>query len=566
MARQDPAAPTSSADALDEARQCLQRGEHELGASLARAAWTQAQAAGDNASANRAATLLLLHLQRSGDDEQTLTQGQRALASLGEASDFADRAELLGAMALSADQLDLAGEALDYALAAQDCAQRSGQPVLQCLALSRLARAYTRLNNPTRGIELARQALALAEASGDADQVFRALTMLADAHNEEGEQLASQGRSDEARQRFAQAFESFDRAKRITTAADNPFRQCVALVNRGQALTKTGRLVEALQELDEVRAMARQFGFGRILQAEVEMRATALMGLGRHEETRQLCEAALTDPLVASNDALAPELHERLYQACKAQGDLAAALHHHELLLKLQQRKFRRRSDAQLRVLLARAEIERSRADAQRAAREAQVERERALALQAERDRLQRKAQQLGREAHLDPLSGLPNRRALQARLQPLLEAGAARTPCCLAVIDLDHFKAINDRYGHLLGDEVLRQVGVLLAQGFREPDFVARWGGEEFVALLHGATPAQAFAACERLRLAIAGHRWADIEPTLAVTVSLGVHAIAREQTLDVAIAHADRALYAAKAGGRNRVVLGGEASGAAA
>jgi diguanylate cyclase (GGDEF)-like protein len=126
-------------------------------------------------------------------------------------------------------------------------------------------------------------------------------------------------------------------------------------------------------------------------------------------------------------------------------------------------------------------------------------------------------------------------------------------------MIDLDHFKAINDRHGHLLGDEVLRHVGTLLAQGFREPDFVARWGGEEFVALLHGVTPTQALAACERLRLAIAAHGWSAIEPTLAVTASIGVHAIAGGQALDEAIALADRALYAAKAGGRNRVVLGG-------
>jgi diguanylate cyclase (GGDEF)-like protein len=466
-------------------------------------------------------------------------------------------------MALSADQLDLLGEALDYSVSALDSAQRSGQPVLQCLALSRLSRAYTRLNNPARGIELGRQALALAEAAGDRDQIFRALTMFADAHSEEGEMLAADGKIDEARARFGLAYESFDRAKRVTTTGDNPYRRCIALVNRGQALAKTGRLHDALQELDVVRSLARQHGFGRILLAEVEMRALALIGLERPAEARQLCEAALADPLVAGNEALAPELQERLYQACKAQGDLAAALRHHELLLKLQRRKFRRRSDAQLRVLLARAEIERSRAEAQRAAHEAQAERERALVLQAERDSLQHKAQQLRRDAHLDVLTGLPNRRALELRLQQQLRAAPAAGLGCLAIIDVDHFKSINDAHGHARGDEVLRALGALLAHGIREPDFIARWGGEEFVALLHGATPQQAYTACERLRQSIAAHHWSGIVPALTVSASIGVHALAVGASLDQTMAGADRALYAAKNGGRNRVVLGGAAPG---
>ena len=535
-----------AAGALAEAQRCLDCSDHVRGAAAARAAWEQAAAEGKEPGlAMRAVTLLLLHLQRSGDDEQALTQGQRALASLGESPDPAGRAELLGAMALSADQLDLLGEALDYSVSALDSAQRSGQPVLQCLAMSRLSRAYTRLNNPARGIELGRQALALAEAAGDRDQILRALTMLADAHSEEGEMLAADGQIDEARARFGLAYESFDRARRITTAKDNPYRRCIARVNRGQALTRIGRLADALQELDAVRRLARQYGFARILLAEVEMRATALIGLERPAEARQLCEAALADPLLAGNDALTPELQERLYQACKAQGDLAAALRHHELLLKLQQRKFRRRSEAQ------------------RAAHEAQAERERALVLQAERDSLQHKAQQLRRDAHLDVLTGLPNRRALELRLQQQLRAAPAAALGCLAIIDVDHFKSINDAHGHARGDEVLRALGALLAHGIREPDFIARWGGEEFVALLHGATPQQAYTACERLRQSIAAHHWSGIVPALTVSASIGVHALAVGDSLDQTMARADRALYAAKNGGRNRVVLGGAAPG---
>lgn len=548
----------SAASELDAAERCLERNDHARGTTHARAAWELAMAEHAPGLAMRAATLQLMHLQRSGDDEQTVAQGQRMLASLGPAQDAAARAELLGVMALSADQLDLAGEALDYASTALDCAQRSGQAALQCLALSRLARAYTRLSKPDRGCEFARQALALAQAIGDADQTFRAYTMLGDAQGEEALLLADTGHAALAQERHAASLASFESARRATQGAPNAYRDCVALMNLAQALGRIGRIAQSLQVLDEAVTLSHTHGFTRMLRAQTEIRALALVKLGRTGEARTLCETALADAQTANDDTLAPELHKRLYQACKAQGDLAAALRYHERLFELEQRRFRRRNDAQLRVLLARAEIERSRADAERAAHEAQIERERALVLRAERDRLQHKAQQLGRDAHLDVLTGLPNRRALEARLHDLLQHAGASPAACLAIVDIDNFKAVNDRYGHLLGDEVLRAIGALLAQGVREPDFVARWGGEEFVALLHGATPAQAHAACERLRLAIAAHDWASLASGLAVTASIGVHALTPGDAQDHAIASADRALYAAKRGGRNRVVLG--------
>ncbi len=553
-----PPEPTAASE-LDAAQRCLESNDHGRGIVHARAAWELAMQERAPGLAMRAATLQLMHLQRSGNDEQTVAQGQRMLASLGPAQDPGARAELLGVMALSADQLDLSGEALDYALTALDCAQRSGQPALQCLALSRLARAYTRLSKPDRGCEFARQALALAQAIGDTDQIFRAYTMLGDAQGEEALLLTDAGQTALAQERHAAALASFDSARRATLGAPSAYRDVVALINQAQALGRMGRLTESLQMLDDVVTLARTHGFARMVRAQIEMRALALIKLDRTDEARAVCESALADPQIANDAALAPELHKRLYQACKAQGDLEAALRHHERLFDLEQRRFRRRDDAQLRVLLARAEIERSRADAERAAHEAQIERERALVLRAERDRLQHKAQQLGRDAHLDVLTGLPNRRALEVRLHDLLQrATTTPTAACLAIVDIDHFKAINDRHGHMLGDEVLRAIGALLAQGFREPDFVARWGGEEFVALLHGASPAHAQAACERLRLAIAAHDWSTLAAGLAVTASIGVHALHPDDAQEHAIGGADRALYAAKRGGRNRVVLG--------
>lgn len=146
-----------------------------------------------------------------------------------------------------------------------------------------------------------------------------------------------------------------------------------------------------------------------------------------------------------------------------------------------------------------------------------------------------------------DALTGLANRRALQERLT-LASAEAARgRPFSVALVDLDHFKALNDTKGHAAGDTVLVAVGSTLRDGLRANDLVARYGGEEFCLVLAGLGADEAVRCCERLRRAIEG---------LGVTASFGVAAW-YEGTDPVA--RADSALYVAKAAGRNQVRVSG-------
>lgn len=158
--------------------------------------------------------------------------------------------------------------------------------------------------------------------------------------------------------------------------------------------------------------------------------------------------------------------------------------------------------------------------------------------------------------AATDPLTRLPNARMLQETLIRMI-AQAQRTgaPLSAVVIDLDHFKGLNDRHGHQAGDEVLQAVGAILRRGVRASDFVGRWGAEEFLLLLPDTDAAGALQAAETLRAAL------DCEPVPAVaahvTASLGV-ATLPDHAFDGSslVRAADRALYAAKAAGRNRVV----------
>jgi diguanylate cyclase (GGDEF)-like protein len=123
-------------------------------------------------------------------------------------------------------------------------------------------------------------------------------------------------------------------------------------------------------------------------------------------------------------------------------------------------------------------------------------------------------------------------------------------------VLDLDHFKSINDTYGHPIGDKVLRTAARILRGQVREDDLVCRFGGEEFLILASGVSPEEALSMGERIRKRVADTPVLVDGASVTVTVSIGVTDLASAQDLDEAIRIADAALYAAKRGGRNRVV----------
>jgi len=164
------------------------------------------------------------------------------------------------------------------------------------------------------------------------------------------------------------------------------------------------------------------------------------------------------------------------------------------------------------------------------------------------------------RAASIDFLTGLPNRMTITgtgaSRFNAAQRSGAA---LAVAIIDVDHFKSINDRFGHDMGDRALKHLAAVLAHHCRGPHLVGRHGGEEFVAVLEDAGRAEAGAAAERLRLAVEQNPLAEGDLRLPITVSIGVGCIApQDREFDDLLRRADKALYAAKSAGRNRVEMG--------
>lgn len=157
----------------------------------------------------------------------------------------------------------------------------------------------------------------------------------------------------------------------------------------------------------------------------------------------------------------------------------------------------------------------------------------------------------LARLTKLDPLTGLLNRRGLDAQIE-----APARTAASVIVADLDHFKAINDRFGHATGDRVLVMVADVLAGVVRRGDSVARTGGEEFLVVLPGAPLAAALRIAEQARARIESSAVDGPAGPVRVTSSFGVAEVGPGETIEAATARADAALYEAKRQGRNRVL----------
>ena len=161
-------------------------------------------------------------------------------------------------------------------------------------------------------------------------------------------------------------------------------------------------------------------------------------------------------------------------------------------------------------------------------------------------------------DAFHDPLTGLPNRRAAGERLAAS-RAHALRQgePLSVLMLDIDHFKRVNDVHGHADGDRVLVALARALREELRAGDLAARHGGEEFLVVLPASDTAQARDAAERIRAHVQGLPLPLADATLSVTISIGVATLHADEPCDALLARADAALYRAKAGGRNRCVV---------
>jgi diguanylate cyclase len=181
---------------------------------------------------------------------------------------------------------------------------------------------------------------------------------------------------------------------------------------------------------------------------------------------------------------------------------------------------------------------------------------ERVVSMENEAQDYREHLEEQRQRALIDPLTGLPNRAAWTERLDQAVAAQSAQgDSLVLAMIDLDHFKSVNDNYGHLAGDKVLKIIATQLRKHLRADDFIARFGGEEFVLLLPATTLAEGAQVLEGLRSAVADSPFHFKGQRVSITASMGATALKIGEKSELALKRADQALYQAKNNGRNRI-----------
>ncbi|MCU1446056.1 diguanylate cyclase [Cryobacterium sp.] len=534
-------APEPTIDTLlDSSAQANRDGRHHLGV-------TQAESALGNpalsaAQEARGRQLLSGHWLRLGEFEASVRNGLLALEYFTTTGDLLAESTVHCTLALAFHETALEEPALSHVLGALEAARACGSVTAEFWALSRSSMVHQALGDADRSIELGRQAIALADTLDDAEAGFAAVNNLGDACLEiaRAQRAAGEDPSTVLREGLALTRLAVARALEQRHA----FYETVARTNLVGYLIELGEYADARNQAGRAKSIATANNYRNLAVNNDAQLAEVARAEGRVDLACAMMNAQLADPSVAEDAALKVKLHRELYEMHGEAGRFEEALRHHEQLQVLMLGLTRQTAGLQSRMLINSLEIEQARHEAQRAQLEAEMQRIR--------------AEELDEQANTDPLTRLPNRRALDRQLPEMMSLALERSePLCAVMIDMDHFKDVNDRHGHAAGDRVLTRMADILGQSTRAIDLAVRVGGEEFLLVLGNTDLDQAVQICERLLGEVRDYPWADLTTGLTCTASVGVARLKRGESVSRWLGRADAALYAAKAAGRDCVQL---------
>jgi diguanylate cyclase (GGDEF)-like protein len=447
-------------------------------------------------------------------------------------------------------------EALDEAMLALELAEAAAEPRATCFALNVVGVVFWMLGQLDRALEFAERAVAMARDIGDQVDLGRWLINLAGIEAEFWHQAQSRspaeapaGEPQAAEAHMIRALGFANEARQLARTAGDSWSERLSLCNLAEYYLCLGQPADASAVLESWDALGGGGG--------ARSRIYYLFARGKLQLAQETVEAAIeTFRDCATLAAEAGDLEigvpccRHLADALAVCGRFEEALQWHR---EFHARYVRKSTDTSLirsrvaaiqyetRQLQARVETERSRADGLE-------EMNRALA---------QEAVLLMNASMEDVLTGLPNRRGLERALLEISAKGCRGY--AFAMMDIDHFKRVNDTFSHALGDEVLRQVALLLRITTRDTDLLFRYGGEEFVLLMESTDILLAAKICRRISQAVRSWSWSQIHPKLHITMSIGV-ALSEEAPTPMAVmAVADQRLYQAKNAGRDRIVMDG-------
>ena len=483
----------------------------------------QAFAQATDADQRRRAGLLVAHFQYRGGHLQALIDTGLVLLPLSRAgSPQAELFDLLRQIALAGCDVGRFDVALPLAQEAQALAAQMQDRGRMALAINAVACCFERMGDPWQAERLMHDALGIARQHGEQYPLFVTLNNLSAVLIGMYHQLRDAAPAEEAREALRRALPMAREVHAMAETIGENFYLVFTGGNLGELLLHLGRFDEARPLLDAALALARKIGSSA--QAARIGYALGELALfeGRAEQAWQTLESVRLAAIGTDLRMTQLRLHHALWRTARALQRPSDALHHLETYLQLERQRALNQLRAQSELFVTRAE-----------------------------------AEQVRLEARRDQLTRLGNRREVEHRWPKLLASAQTHgTRLAVAMVDLDHFKQINDRFGHAVGDGVLVALAGLLRDNTRSADIVARVGGEEFLLVLPDASSERALEVCERLRQRVAAHHWEPLAPGLTVTLSVGLTSTPPFDA-DELSARADAALYRAKAEGRNRVVV---------
>jgi two-component system cell cycle response regulator len=416
------------------------------------------------------------------------------------------------------------------------------------LILNALGGAYIELpEQHTQCHATFERALALARERGDPNEIIQSLGNLGSAYDRYATRLWEAGRRDEAIEWGLRAIDLSEQTLAIGESLGN-LRYCaMAQINIVDTAAVIGQTDKAHTHLEPLLERARQLEDRRL-----HGYALYVVGHLRFVEGDLPAACALLEQACALADEA--KLNQLTTLCCNYLGAAYEQREDFRNALRYAKRSFELREQAASETAQRRGRALAVLHETEKAKARAEAEHLRAEALSVRNHELDQRARRFAHDAEHDALTGLYNRRRFD---QALAEALAKPQPqMYLALLDIDHFKRINDTYSHQCGDDVLRHIGQLLAGCVRDGDHVFRYGGEEFAVIFAGMDDATAEAACERVRCTVERFDWGALTPGLKVTVSMGLAHASPTQAARSVLGKADERLYLAKAGGRNRVV----------
>lgn len=551
VADQAGAAALRVAALLNRAEESRQRGDYRPGVEYARRAAGLAALIGDDKARAAALRSLATQLLRLGEHEAAVTACSDALALLEALHDEAGRCETLTAQAMPFNVLGLHEEALGALARAREIAQRLDNRMLLYWVHNRMGVVHTSMGDHATSTECFMRALTMVDGMDD-EARFCILNNLGDNAVYRVPQLWAEGRAADGQRILHDALGYIEQALELARSAGHPYRESIAVDNCGMLNALTGDYATALRMIEESRELAVKHGYRSLESAALQHLAKVRLMQGDCASAIEGLLGALERALHAGEKPMAMAVHRELSEAYERVGDFSEALRHYRIFHRMEREAHNDVAASRARMMIYNFELDNARLEAANARLESELHRMRSLELEA--DKLV-----LDRHAHEDALTGLANRRLVELRLPEMTAAARlAARPLCVAIADVDLFKGVNDRFGHLLGDEVLREIATVLKTKVRGDDLVARLGGEEFLVAFQGVDLTDAYRVCDLLRSGVAEFPWERLHPGLAVTISIGVAAGLGGVDHRTLMARADEQLYEAKRAGRNRVVAG--------